>query len=143
MSSKTLSQIRQDLQVLGVGTCKGCIFGGYHSAHCFSDGSDGKEPACKVGFSRLTLGSGKSPGGEIGYSLQYSCLENSTDRGSWWAIVHGVTKSQTRLPRQQTREEGTLLPFHGSICGCPAEGAFPWGPCAVQVWCLEIGRAHV
>src|SRR5574337_1089726 len=28
-------------------------------------------------------------------------------------------------PRQQTREEGTLLPFHGSICGCPAEGAFP------------------
>ena len=39
-------------------------------------------------------------------------------------------------PRQQTREEGTLLPFHGSICGCPAEGAFPWGPCAVQVWCF-------
>src|SRR5574337_1790622 len=35
-------------------------------------------------------------------------------------------------PRQQTREEGTLLPFHGSICGCPAEGAFPWGPCAVR-----------
>ena len=30
-------------------------------------------------------------------------------------------------PRQKTREEGTLLPFHGSICGCPAEGAFPWG----------------
>src|SRR5574341_1895442 len=39
-------------------------------------------------------------------------------------------------PRQKTREEGTLLPFHGSICGCPAEGAFPWGPCAVQVWCF-------
>ena len=34
----------------------------------------------------------------------------------------------TSAPRQQTREEGTLLPFHGSICGCPAEGAFPWGP---------------
>ena len=29
--------------------------------------------------------------------LQYSCLENSTDRGAWWATVHGVTKSQTQL----------------------------------------------
>ena len=28
---------------------------------------------------------------------QYSCLENSMDRGAWWAIVHGITKSQTRL----------------------------------------------
>ena len=38
-------------------------------------------------------GSGRSPG--IGNLLQYSCLENSIDRGAWWAIVHGVTKSQT------------------------------------------------
>ena len=29
--------------------------------------------------------------------LQYSCLENSMDRGAWWATVHGVSKSQTRL----------------------------------------------
>ena len=29
--------------------------------------------------------------------LQYSCLENSMDRGAWWAIVHGVAGSQTRL----------------------------------------------
>ena len=32
-----------------------------------------------------------------GTSLQYSCLENPIDRGSWWATVHGVTKSRTRL----------------------------------------------
>ena len=32
-----------------------------------------------------------------GYPLQCSCLENSMDRGAWWATVHGVTKSQTRL----------------------------------------------
>ena len=32
-----------------------------------------------------------------GKPLQYSCLENSMDRGAWWAIVHGVTKSRTRL----------------------------------------------
>ena len=32
-----------------------------------------------------------------GNPLQYSCLENLTDRGAWWATVHGVSKSQTRL----------------------------------------------
>ena len=40
---------------------------------------------------------GKSPGREYGKPLQYSCLENPTDRGAWQATVHGVTKSQTRL----------------------------------------------
>ena len=42
-------------------------------------------------------GSGRSPGEGNGYLLQHSCLENSMDRGAWWAIVHGVTKSQIRL----------------------------------------------
>ena len=37
-------------------------------------------------------GSGRSPGVENGNLLQYSCLENSIDRGAWQAIVHGVTK---------------------------------------------------
>ena len=36
-------------------------------------------------------------GGGNGNPLQYSCLENPIDRGAWWATVHGVTKSQTRL----------------------------------------------
>ena len=40
-------------------------------------------------------GSGRSPGVVNGNPLQYSCLENSMDRGAWWATVHGVTKSQT------------------------------------------------
>ena len=40
-------------------------------------------------------GLGRSPGGENGNPLQYSCLENPMDRGAWWAIVHGVAKSQT------------------------------------------------
>ena len=34
-----------------------------------------------------------------GIALQYSCLENSVDRGAWWAAVHGVTKSRTQLKR--------------------------------------------
>ena len=38
-------------------------------------------------------GSGWSPGGGHGNQLQYSCLENSMDRGAWWARVHGITKS--------------------------------------------------
>ena len=42
-------------------------------------------------------GSGKSPGGGHGSPLQSSCLENPIDRGAWRAMLHGVTKTQTRL----------------------------------------------
>ena len=42
-------------------------------------------------------GSGRSPGEWYDNSLQYSCLENSMDTGTWWATVPGVAKSQTRL----------------------------------------------
>ena len=38
---------------------------------------------------------GRSPGGGHGNQSQYSCLENPIDRGTWWAIVHRVAKSQT------------------------------------------------
>ena len=41
--------------------------------------------------------SGRSPGGGHSNPLQYSCLENPTDRGAWWATVYGVTQSRTRL----------------------------------------------
>ena len=39
--------------------------------------------------------SGRSPGEGNGTPLQYSCLENPTDRGAWWATVHKVAKSWT------------------------------------------------
>ena len=42
---------------------------------------------------------GSIPGAGHGNPLQYSCLENPMDRGTWWATVHGVTKSQTPLKR--------------------------------------------
>ena len=45
----------------------------------------------------LVPGSGRSPGGGHGKPLQYSCLENSVDRGAWRATVHGVTQSRARL----------------------------------------------
>ena len=47
-------------------------------------------------------GSGRSPAWGNGSPLQYSCLENARDRGAWWATVHGVAKSQTRLSIQHT-----------------------------------------
>ena len=43
----------------------------------------------------LIPGSGRSPGGGHGMSLQYSCLENPMDREVWWATVHSVTKGRT------------------------------------------------
>ena len=42
-------------------------------------------------------GLGRSPGEGHGYPLLYSYLENPMNRGVWWATVHGVTKSRTRL----------------------------------------------
>ena len=56
-----------------------------------------EESACNAGDLGSIPGSGRSPGGGNGYPLQYSCLENSMNRGAWWAAVHGVTKSRTRL----------------------------------------------
>ena len=42
-------------------------------------------------------GLGRSPGGGHGNPLKYSCLENLMDRGAWWATVHTIAKSRTRL----------------------------------------------
>ena len=64
---------------------------------CFPGGSEGKASACDVEDPCSISGLGRSPGEGNGNSLQYSCLENLMDRGAWWATVHGVAKSQTRL----------------------------------------------
>ena len=60
-------------------------------------GSDGKESACNAGNLGSIPGLGRCPGEGKGNPLQYSCLENPMDGGAWWAIVHGVAKSQTGL----------------------------------------------
>ena len=57
-----------------------------------------KDSVCSVGDIRDTClipGLGRSLGEGNGNALQYSCLEDSMDRGAWRAIVHGVAKSQT------------------------------------------------
>ena len=57
--------------------------------------SDGRDFACSEGDPGLIPGSGRASREGNGYLLQYSCLENSMDRGAWRSIVHGVTKSRT------------------------------------------------
>ena len=56
-----------------------------------------KESACNAGDLGLIPGLERSPGEGKGYLFQYSGLENPMDRGAWWATVHAVTKSRTRL----------------------------------------------
>ena len=60
----------------------------------FLGGSDGKETACSVRDSGSIPGSGRYAGEGNGNPLQYSCLENSLDRGAWQAIAHQVANSQ-------------------------------------------------
>ena len=57
----------------------------------------GKESTYNAGDLDLIPGLGGSPGEGNGYPLQYSCLENTMDRGAWQATAHGVTQSWTRL----------------------------------------------
>ena len=61
----------------------------------FLGGSDSKESACNAGDLGLIPGSGRSPGEGNGNALQCSCLENSMDRGTWWATVYGVAELDT------------------------------------------------
>ena len=64
---------------------------------CFPGGSDGKESACNAGDPVLSLGQEDPLEKGMATPLQYSCLQNSMDRGAWQAIVHGLKKSQTHL----------------------------------------------
>ena len=70
---------------------------------CFSfpfglpGGSAGKASARNAGNPGSIPGSRRSPGEGNGDPLRYSCLDNPTDGGAWWATVHGVVKSRTRL----------------------------------------------
>ena len=63
----------------------------------FPGDSDRKESACSVGDLGSIPGLARSPEGGHGNPLQYSCLENSMDRGAWRVTVHRIAKSWTRL----------------------------------------------
>ena len=60
----------------------------------FTGGTRGKESACSAEVSGSIPGLGRSFEEGNGYPLQYSCLENSTDREAWQAAVYGISKSR-------------------------------------------------
>ena len=77
-----------------------------------------KNPPANAGYIRdvgLIPGLGRSPGGWHGNPLQHSCLENTVDRGVWWATVHKVTKSWTRLKWFSTAQHSTSHPWRGFV----------------------------
>ena len=96
----------------------------------------------------LMTGSGRSPGEGNGNPLQYSCLEEPTDRGAWWATVYGVTKSQTRLGLSDWMTTAIFYMFISffqpmacvgagdcraawdlASCFAPLLSSLPWGLC--------------
>ena len=72
-------------------------------------GSDGKESAYNARDLGSIPGLDKSPGEGNGYPLQYSCMENSMDRESWWATVHGITRELDMT--EQWTHKSTVLQF--------------------------------
>ena len=83
----------------------------------FPGGSDGKESACNARDPDSIPGLGRSPGEGNGNPLQYFCLENSMDRGIWWATVHGVTKSWTGLSDSHFHFQLIMRPSVQRECG--------------------------
>ena len=83
-------------------------------------GASRKNPLANVGDIKdvgSVPGSGRSPGVENGSPLQYSCLENSLDRGAWWATVHGSAKAtehtQEHTPGRECGDQGRA---GGALC---------------------------
>ena len=75
----------------------------------FPGGSEVKNLPANAGDPSSIPGWGRPPGGGNGNPLQFSCLENPTDRGAWWVAVHGVTESDTtEATRQQQQGRNTL-----------------------------------
>ena len=79
----------------------------------FPGGSVVKNPPANAGDSGSIPGMGRSPGEGNGNPLQDSCLGNPMDRGAWWATVHGVTKSRTRLNMHTQQQFSTYFKILG------------------------------
>ena len=93
----------------------------------------GKESACNAGATGdtgLIPGSGKSPWGGCGNPLQYPYLENPMDRGAWWATVHRVSKSWTRLKWLRTGLGIGLCRWGSGVKNLPAKQ---------ETWILSLG----
>ena len=92
----------------------------------FPGGSECKNPpACISGDPDPISGSERSPGEGNGNPLQYSCLENSTDRGGWWTTVRGVAESDVteRLMHWMRGHPGGLSVSTGRALGAAASSS--------------------
>ena len=107
-----------------------------HLQWLFPCGSDGKESACSVGDMGVIPGSGRSPGKENGYPLQYFCLENSMDGGAWQATVRGVAKSQ-RIPWVNNSTTFTTIISRGLLPPYISLGMAMWALSAPHKWRVE------
>ena len=91
----------------------------------FLGSSDGKASAYNEGDLGSIPGSGRSPGEGNGNPFQYSCLENPMDGGAWYATVHGVAKSRTRLGNFTFTFTWSLEVFHCTLLAdavnCPQQ----------------------
>ena len=117
----------------------------------FRGGSVNKEFACNTGDLGSVPGLGRSPGGGNGNPLQYSFLENGTDRGAWWATVHrGHQESDTTehtftftltwsFPGKVVKNTPANTRNLKDIGLIPGLGRFPEGGCGnpLQYSCLE------
>ena len=86
-----------------------------------------KNLPARAGGTGSIPGSGRSPGEGNGNPLQYSCLENSMNRGAWWQVsVHGIPKSQTQLSTCAS----PTLGFSQVLLGLLHRGRWAW----IQLW---------
>ena len=118
----------------------------------FPGGSGSKESTCNEEHPGLIPESGRSPGEGNGCPLQYSCLENSMDRGVWQAIVHGIIKTQlsdwhfhfslfqTKKKKRKLQEQYKLLhPPHTNYLNEDILLYFShlWKDIFLLTWCLS------
>ena len=78
---------------------------------CFSGGTVVKNPSANAGDAGLSLGSGRSSREGNGYPFWCFCLENSMDRGAWWAIVCGVTRIRHHSVTEHTHVHYSFVCF--------------------------------
>ena len=114
----------------------------------FPGGSDGKASAYNAGDPGSVPGLGRTLGEGNGNPLQYSCLENPMDRGSWQATVSGVTKSWTRLSSlTDFTFTGQLLPdtpfFRGRMWSqiAPSCASRRWLPTQSLSWFVSLSSS--
>ena len=90
--SETAHQSRGDIRRFLMGRLCDCKMTLLLKFLHFPHSSVSKESVCNAGDPGSIPGSGRSPGERNGNPLQYSCLENPTDRGAWQATIHGVAR---------------------------------------------------